>query len=97
MVGRAYYAAYGVAKQYAAQHLDFRVHERPDDHERLPGRFISHGLPRVGIRLKELRDTGGTNATMQMSLTILSALPWTRFDGHDRFIDELAARRASST
>jgi hypothetical protein len=56
VVGRAYYAAYGVARRYAAQHLNFRVHDRPDDHDRLPRRFISHGLPRVGVFLDDLRD-----------------------------------------
>ena len=56
VVGRAYYAAYGVARRYAVQRLDFRVHDRPDDHDRLPRRFISHGLPRVGVFLDDLRD-----------------------------------------
>lgn len=56
VVGRAYYAAYGVAKQYAAQHLAFRVHAQPDDHARLPGRLIGSGMPLAGTRLRYLRD-----------------------------------------
>jgi SH3-like domain-containing protein len=95
-VGRAYYAAYGVAKQYAAQHLDFRVHSRPDDHERLPWRLINHGIPRAGTLLQELR--GWRNACDYDgdvgNLEVVAASA--RQSAHE-IIDELRQREASST
>ena len=95
VVGRAYYAAYGVARQYAAQHLSFRVHGQPDDHERLPGRFISHGLPRVGVNLQDLRfwrnECDYADAVANLERTAVEALERARL-----IVDELAARRPPS-
>lgn len=94
VVGRAYYSAYGVAKQYAAQHLTFRVHGQPDDHERLPRRFISHGLPRVGFYLQLLRASRNEcdyAATVDdLEQVALDALQWAR-----QVLGELAARQGS--
>lgn len=95
VVGRAYYAAYGVARQYAAQHLGFRVHGQPDDHVRLPWRLISYGLPLAGTRLKDLRDWRNEcdyddnvdDLEHVASIALLRARQIT---------DELAARQASS-
>jgi hypothetical protein len=95
VVGRAYYAAYGVAKQYVAQHLGFRVHGQPDDHARLPWRLISHGLPRAGTRLHDLRDWRNecdyADVVDNLARIALDALEKAR-----QIIDELAARQPPS-
>lgn len=96
VVGRAYYAAYGVAKRYAAQRLNFRVHDRPDDHERLPGRFISHGLPRVGVYLQQLREARNqcdyADIVDDIEAVAMNALMRAR-----EIMDALAARQPPST
>jgi hypothetical protein len=96
VVGRAYYAAYGVAKQYAAQHLSFRVHGQADDHERLPGRFIGSGLPRVGVHLQDLRawrnECDYAEIVNDLERVAVVALQRAR-----AIIDELAARGTAST
>jgi len=95
VVGRAYYAAYGVAKQYAAQHLSFRIHGEPDDHARLPRRLISSGLPFAGTRLQRLRDWRNecdyANVVDDLEGTAVEALERARL-----IIDELAARQPPS-
>lgn len=96
VVGRAYYAAYGVAKQYAAQHLSFRVHGQPDDHARLPGRLISSGLPLAGTRLRGLRDWRNecdyADIVDDLERTAVEALERAR-----QIIAELAVRQPPST
>ena len=96
VVGRAYYAAFGVARRYAAQHLSFRVHGQPDDHPRLPRRFISHGLPRVGVYLEDLRAWRNECDDAEMA-DDLETVAIRALQRALEIIDELAARPASST
>jgi hypothetical protein len=96
VVGRAYYAAYGVAKKYAAQHLSFRVHDQPDDHNRLPRRFISHALPRVGVNLEALRFWRNECDYAEL-VDDLERVAVIALEKAHEIIDELAARQPPST
>jgi hypothetical protein len=95
-VGRAYYAAYGVAKRYAVQHIGFRAHELPDDHERLPWRLINHGLPVIGTRLQELRGWRNLCDYDDSTVALLEQVASDALRTAHGVIDELAVRGAPS-
>jgi hypothetical protein len=60
VVGRAYYAAFGYAGEYAAQWLGFtpkgKLEERSQDHGRLRAHFKRNRRQRVAADLQELRE-----------------------------------------
>ena len=95
VVGRAYYAAYGLARLYAAQRLSFRIHGQPDDHVRLPRRLISSGLPLAGTRLQNLRDWRN-ECDYDDNVNDLERVAELALERARQIIDELAARQPSS-
>ena len=55
-VSRAYYAAFGHTRKYAADHLGFEARNDPDDHGRLK-HFLNKGKTKVlATRLDRLRQ-----------------------------------------
>lgn len=55
-VSRAYYGAYGLARRFAVERLEFVPHEQGEDHFRLRRRFLSRGYPRIAVNLQVFRD-----------------------------------------
>ncbi len=68
-VGRAYFAAYGHARRYAARYLNFEPREDVDDHGRLKAHLKSKRRKGDADRLGELRQ-------LRNEADYLDELPW---------------------
>lgn len=55
-VSRAYYGAFGFAREYAEKHLQFKPTHQPKDHQDLREHFKRVGKAQLASRLNKLRS-----------------------------------------